>query len=131
MEIVSLVVRLWGEAEEFVRKFGAKGLAYLQIKENEIKGPLVKFISEQNLKTLLERVGASVGDIVFFGAGAKKIVWDYMGRLRQKIANDMGMINESVYKFLWVVDFPMFERNDDGSISAPSSPLYDAKRFRS
>lgn len=112
-----------GEAEEFVRKFGAKGLAYLQIKENEIKGPLVKFISEQNLKTLLERVGASVGDIVFFGAGAKKIVWDYMGRLRQKIANDMGMINENVYKFLWVVDFPMFERNDDGSISALHHPF--------
>lgn len=112
-----------GEAEEFVRKFGAKGLAYLQIKENEIKGPLVKFISEQNLKTLLERVGASVGDIVFFGAGVKKIVWDYMGRLRQKIANDMGMINESVYKFLWVVDFPMFERNDDGSISALHHPF--------
>ncbi len=112
-----------GEAEEFVRKFGAKGLAYLQIKENEIKGPLVKFISEQNLKTLLERVGASVGDIVFFGAGAKKIVWDYMGRLRQKIANDMGMINEGVYKFLWVVDFPMFERNDDGSISALHHPF--------
>ena len=112
-----------GEAEEFVRKFGAKGLAYLQIKENEIKGPLVKFISEQNLKTLLERVGASVGDIVFFGAGAKKVVWDYMGRLRQKIANDMGMINESVYKFLWVVDFPMFECNDDGSISALHHPF--------
>ena len=112
-----------GEAEEFVRKFGAKGLAYLQIKENEIKGPLVKFISEQNLKTLLERVGASVGDIVFFGAGAKKVVWDYMGRLRQKIANDMGMIKERVYKFLWVVDFPMFERNDDGSISALHHPF--------
>lgn len=115
--------KILGEAEEFVRKFGAKGLAYLQIKENEIKGPLVKFISEQNLKTLLERVGASVGDIVFFGAGAKKVVWDYMGRLRQKIANDMGMINESVYKFLWVVDFPMFERNDDGSISALHHPF--------
>ncbi|MCL9820289.1 aspartate--tRNA ligase [Helicobacter sp. 14348-15] len=112
-----------GEAEEFVRKFGAKGLAYLQIKEDEIKGPLVKFIKEENLKVLLERVGASVGDIIFFGAGAKKIVWDYMGRLRQKVASDMGMIDESVYQFLWVVDFPMFERNDDGSISALHHPF--------
>ncbi|MCI2236092.1 aspartate--tRNA ligase [Helicobacter sp. CaF467b] len=112
-----------GEAEEFVRKFGAKGLAYLQIKENEIKGPLVKFIKEEKLKVLLERVGASVGDIIFFGAGAKKVVWDYMGRLRQKIASDMGMIDESVYQFLWVVDFPMFERNDDGSISALHHPF--------
>ncbi len=112
-----------GEAEEFVRKFGAKGLAYLQIKEDGIKGPLVKFIKEENLKVLLERVGASVGDIIFFGAGAKKIVWDYMGRLRQKVASDMGMIDESVYQFLWVVDFPMFERNDDGSISALHHPF--------
>ena len=112
-----------GEAEEFVRKFGAKGLAYLQIKENEIKGPLVKFIKEEKLKVLLERVGASVGDIIFFGAGAKKVVWDYMGRLRQKVAGDMGMIDESVYQFLWVVDFPMFERNDDGSISALHHPF--------
>lgn len=112
-----------GEAEEFVRKFGAKGLAYLQIKEEGIKGPLVKFIKEENLKTLLDRVGASVGDIIFFGAGAKKVVWDYMGRLRQKVASDMGMIDESVYQFLWVVDFPMFERNDDGSISALHHPF--------
>ncbi|MDA3967664.1 MULTISPECIES: aspartate--tRNA ligase [Helicobacter] len=112
-----------GEAEEFVRKFGAKGLAYIQVKEEGAKGPLVKFISEDKLKVLLDRVGASVGDIIFFGAGAKKVVWDYMGRLRQKIASDMGMIDESLYKFLWVVDFPMFERNDDGSISALHHPF--------
>ncbi|CAM2861546.1 aspartate--tRNA ligase [Helicobacter burdigaliensis] len=112
-----------GEAEEFVRKFGAKGLAYIQLKEEGAKGPLVKFISEDKLKVLLDRVGASVGDIIFFGAGAKKVVWDYMGRLRQKIASDMGMIDENMYKFLWVVDFPMFERNDDGSISALHHPF--------
>ncbi|MCI5969327.1 aspartate--tRNA ligase [Helicobacter sp.] len=110
------------EAEEFVRKFGAKGLAYLQIKEESAKGPLVKFISEANLKILLERVGASVGDIIFFGAGEKKIVWDYMGRLRQKIAQDMDLIDKNAYKFLWVVDFPMFERNEDG-ISALHHPF--------
>lgn len=112
-----------GEAEEFVRKFGAKGLAYIQLKEEGAKGPLVKFISEENLNKLIERVGASVGDIIFFGAGAKKIVWDYMGRLRQKIASDMGLIDDGIYKFLWVVDFPMFERNDDGSISALHHPF--------
>lgn len=112
-----------GEAEEFVRKFGAKGLAYIQIKEEGAKGPLVKFLSEENLKTLIERVGAKVGDVVFFGAGAKKIVWDYMGRLRQKVAQDMGLVDENAYRFLWVVDFPMFERNEDGSISALHHPF--------
>lgn len=112
-----------GEAEEFVRKFGAKGLAYLQIKENEIKGPLAKFISESAMQGLLAKLGAKVGDIVFFGAGAKKIVWDYMGRLRCKIAADMGLIDPKKYEFLWVVDFPMFEENDDGSISACHHPF--------
>ena len=112
-----------GEAEEFVRKFGAKGLAYIQIKEEGAKGPLVKFLSEGNLKTLIERTGAEVGDIIFFGAGEKKVVWDYMGRLRQKVAQDMGLIDANQYRFLWVVDFPMFERNEDGSISALHHPF--------
>ena len=112
-----------GEAEEFVRKFGAKGLAYLQVKEGEIKGPLAKFLSASDLETLLQRVGAEVGDVVFFGAGAKKIVWDYMGRLRLKVAQDMGLIDSQKLEFLWVVDFPMFEINDDGSVSALHHPF--------
>lgn len=102
-----------GEAEEFVRKFGAKGLAYIQVKPDECKGPLVKFISQEALNALLKRVGAEIGDIIFFGAGAKKVVWDYMGRLRLKIGADMGLIDEKLRKFLWVVDFPMFEKEDD------------------
>ncbi|MDO7252763.1 aspartate--tRNA ligase [Helicobacter cappadocius] len=101
-----------GEAEEFVRKFGAKGLAYIQIKEDGAKGPLVKFLSEENLKKLIQRLEAKVGDIVFFGAGDKKIVWDYMGRLRLKIAEDMKMYQDNQFEFLWVVDFPMFEKAD-------------------
>ncbi|WP_334084474.1 aspartate--tRNA ligase [Helicobacter typhlonius] len=111
-----------GEAEDFVRKFGAKGLAYIQVKENELKGPLVKFISESALNELVSRVKAEVGDIIFFGAGAKKIVWDYMGRLRLKVAEDMKLINENEYKFLWVVDFPMFEK-DEGKTKALHHPF--------
>lgn len=111
-----------GEAEDFVRKFGAKGLAYIQIKPDEIKGPLVKFISHESMQTLIKRVNANVGDIVFFGAGAKKVVWDYMGRLRLKVADDMGLIDENMKKFLWVVDFPMFER-DEGKVKALHHPF--------
>lgn len=111
-----------GEAEEFVRKFGAKGLAYIQVKENELKGPLVKFISESAMSELISRVGAEPNDIIFFGAGAKKIVWDYMGRLRLKIAMDMNLIDENMRKFLWVVDFPMFEK-EDGKVKALHHPF--------
>ena len=111
-----------GEAEEFVRKFGAKGLAYIQVKENELKGPLVKFISESAMSELISRVGAEPNDIIFFGAGAKKIVWDYMGRLRLKVAMDMNLIDENIRKFLWVVDFPMFEK-EDGKVKALHHPF--------
>lgn len=110
------------EAEEFVRKFGAKGLAYIQVKENELKGPLVKFISESAMSELISRVGAEPNDIIFFGAGAKKVVWDYMGRLRLKIAMDMNLIDENMRKFLWVVDFPMFEK-EDGKVKALHHPF--------
>lgn len=111
-----------GEAEEFVRGFGARGLAYIQLKE-EPKGPLVKFLSKEGLEKILERTGAKQGDIIFFGAGAKKTIWDYMGRLRQKIAKDMGLIDEKMLAFLWVVDFPMFEYSEDGSITALHHPF--------
>ncbi|MGX3097767.1 aspartate--tRNA ligase [Helicobacter sp. 23-1046] len=115
--------KMLSEAEEFVRKFGAQGLAYIQLKEGEIKGPLVKFITQEKLDALIRRVGAQMGDIIFFGAGAKKVVWDYMGRLRCKVAQDLGLIDSQKLEFLWVVDFPMFEKNDDGSISALHHPF--------
>ncbi|NHA58732.1 aspartate--tRNA ligase [Helicobacter pylori] len=102
------------ELEEFVRQFGAKGLAYLQIKEDGIKGPLVKFLSEKGLKNILERTNAQVGDIVFFGAGDKKIVLDYMGRLRLKVAETLDLIDKDALNFLWVVNFPMFEKTENG-----------------
>ncbi|KHL76876.1 aspartate--tRNA ligase [Helicobacter pylori] len=102
------------ELEEFVRQFGAQGLAYLQIKEDGIKGPLVKFLSEKGLKNILERTDAQVGDIVFFGAGDKKIVLDYMGRLRLKVAETLDLIDKDTLNFLWVVNFPMFEKTENG-----------------
>ena len=120
--------KMLSETEEFVRKFGAKGLAYIQIKD-EPKGPLVKFISQENLGVLLERVVAEQGDIIFFGAGDKKSIWDYMGRLRVKVAQDMGLINAGEYKFAWVVDFPMFEKDENGVISALHHPFTMPKDF--
>ena len=119
-----------GEAEEFVRKFGAKGLAYIQVKDEGLKGPLVKFL-DSSLSALIERVGAEKGDIIFFGAGNKRIVWDYMGRLRLKIAQDFGLIDSQKLEFVWVVDFPMFERNDDGSLSALHHPFTMPKNLES
>ncbi|AJC87595.1 aspartate--tRNA ligase [Campylobacter insulaenigrae] len=109
--------------EEFVRKFGANGLAFIQMKEEGPKGPLCKFFSEEDLNTLIQRCELEVGDVVFFGAGVKKTVLDYMGRFRLFLANEMSIIDDKKLEFLWVIDFPMFEQNDDGSYSAMHHPF--------
>ena len=109
--------------EEFVRKFGAQGLAFIQVKEDGLKGPLCKFFTQDDLDELSKRCELEMGDVVFFGAGAKKVVLDYMGRFRIFLAQTLGIIDENALEFLWVVDFPMFEKNDDGSYSAMHHPF--------
>lgn len=109
--------------EEFVRKFGAQGLAFIQVKEDGLKGPLCKFFTQDDLDELSKRCKLETGDVVFFGAGAKKVVLDYMGRFRIFLAQTLGIIDENALEFLWVVDFPMFEENDDGSYSAMHHPF--------
>ena len=96
--------------EEFVRKFGAQGLGYFQMKEDGLKGPLCKFFEQSDLDEIVSRCELKVGDVVFFGAGKKKIVLDYMGRFRIFLAEQMGTIDQDRLEFLWVLDFPMFEQ---------------------
>lgn len=109
--------------EDFVRKFGAQGLAFLQVKEEGLKGPLEKFFDQSDLDEIVARCDLKVGDVVFFGAGKKKTVLDYMGRFRIYLAEQMGIIDENKMEFLWVLNFPMFEQNDDGSYSAMHHPF--------
>jgi aspartyl-tRNA synthetase len=108
--------------EDYVRKFGAKGLGYFQMKEEGLKGPLTKFFSEEDLQEIIKRCDLQVGDVVFFGAGEKKTVLDYMGRFRLYLAELMDIINKDEYKFVWVVDFPMFEV-EDGKVKALHHPF--------
>ena len=108
--------------EDYVRKFGAKGLGYFQMKEDGLKGPLTKFFEESDLQAIIDRCNIKVGDVVFFGAGEKKTVLDYMGRFRLYLAELMDIIDEDEYRFLWVVDFPMFEV-EDGKVKALHHPF--------
>ena len=108
--------------EDYVRKFGAKGLGYFQMKEDGLKGPLTKFFSEADLEEIVKVTNLEVGDVVFFGAGDKKTVWDYMGRFRLFLATEMNIIPKDSYEFLWVVDFPMFEV-EDGRTKALHHPF--------
>jgi aspartyl-tRNA synthetase len=101
----------------FVGIYGAKGLAYIKVNALEkglegLQSPILKFLPETIVKIILERTAAKDGDLIFFGAGKSKIVNESLGALRIKIGQDLGLI-EPGWKPLWVIDFPMFERNED------------------
>ncbi|AZK46551.1 aspartate--tRNA ligase [Paenibacillus lentus] len=91
----------------FAARYGAKGLAWIQVKEGEFRGPIVKFFTEEEIEALRERTGAEEGDLLLFSADTKKVVADVLGNLRLKIGRDLGLIDDNVYKFAWVVDFPL------------------------
>jgi len=112
--------------EEYVRQFGAQGLGYFQMKEDGLKGPLTKFFTDEDIALIIERCELSVGDAVFFGAGEKKLVWDYMGRFRIHLAEIMNIIPADKFEFLWIMDFPMFEV-DEGRVKALHHPFTQPK----
>ncbi len=111
-----------GEIDEYTRFvgiYGAKGLAYIkvnditQLNETGLQSPIVKNLHEAALKTIIARTGAANGDIIFFGADKEKIVNDALGALRTKIGHDKGYTNGKAWEPLWVVDFPMFEYDEE------------------
>ncbi|ANS75463.1 aspartate--tRNA ligase [Paenibacillus yonginensis] len=97
----------------FAARYGAKGLAWIQVKEGEFKGPIVKFFTPEEIEALKERTGAAEGDLLLFSADTKKVVADVLGALRLKIGKQLGLINENEFKFAWVVDFPLLEWDED------------------
>lgn len=112
---------------QFVGIYGAKGLAYIKINdisdlENGLQSPIVKFMPVDVRKAILDRLGAATGDLVFFGADRAKVVNDSLGALRCKLGADLNLYT-CEWAPLWVVDFPMFEENDDGSLTAMHHPF--------
>ena len=112
---------------KFVSIYGARGLAYIRINSlnNGIEGlqsPILKFLPEDVVDAILERCGAEVNDIIFFGADRAKIVNDALGALRNRLAEDLDLY-ERPWASCWVTDFPMFEENDDGSLTAVHHPF--------
>ncbi|MGN7357952.1 aspartate--tRNA ligase [Paenibacillus sp. SAF-054] len=97
----------------FAARYGAKGLAWIQVKEGEFKGPIVKFFAPEEIEALRERTGAEEGDLLLFSADNKKVVADVLGALRLKIGKQLGLINENEFKFAWVVDFPLLEWDEE------------------
>lgn len=111
----------------FVGIYGAKGLAWLKVNDRAagidgVQSPVAKFLTAEIVTEILNRTDAQNGDLIFFGADRAKVVCEAMGALRLKLGEDLGLTVPG-WKPLWVVDFPMFEENDDGSFSAVHHPF--------
>ena len=111
-----------GEIDEYTRFvgiYGARGLAYIkvndvtQLNETGLQSPIVKNLHENALKAIVDRTGAQSGDLIFFGADKAKIVNDALGALRARLGHEKGHLNGSAWEPVWIVDFPMFEYDED------------------
>lgn len=99
--------------EAFVKDFKAKGLAWAKVKEDEIQSPILKFIGDETMDKILEKLEAKAGDLVLFVADKNATVYAALGNLRNHIADEMGMIPEDVIAPLWIVEFPLFEYDEE------------------
>ncbi|EPP5771850.1 aspartate--tRNA ligase [Vibrio cholerae] len=116
------------EYTAFVAIYGAKGLAWLKVNDlaarmEGIQSPVAKFLTEEIIQAIIERTQAQTGDIILFGADSAKVVAEALGALRLKAGKELGITNESAWAPLWVVDFPMFESDDEGNVAAMHHPF--------
>ena len=121
------------EYTQFISIYGAKGMAWIKVNERSkglegVQSPVAKFFNESQMETLLNRANAKDGDILLFGADSYKVVSDALGALRLKVGKDLGITDECKWAVLWVVDFPMFEKTDEG-LSAMHHPFTSPKDF--
>ncbi|CAM5794201.1 MULTISPECIES: aspartate--tRNA ligase [Brevibacillus] len=98
---------------KFASRYGAKGLAWMGFKDGEVKGPIAKFFGEAEINSLKERLAVEEGDLLLFVADKPKVVADALGALRSKLGAELGLIDHSQFAFLWVVDFPLVEWDEE------------------
>lgn len=109
---------------EYAAIYGAKGLAWMKVEEDGIKGPIAKFFDEDEVKQITTLVQAEVGDLILYVADKKSVVADSLNALRLKLGKELGLIDESKFNFLWVVDWPLLEYDEEeGRYTAAHHPF--------
>lgn len=101
------------DLQPFAARYGGKGIAWITVKDGEWRGPIVKFFKPEEIAALTERLNVEEGDLLTFSADKLKTAADVMGNLRLKVGRELGLIDNSQYKFLWVVDFPLLEWDEE------------------
>jgi len=99
--------------EEYVKTYGAKGLAWIKVTEEGISSPISKFFKEEEFNQLLDRFQADIGDLILIVADKPSVVFDALGHLRVEVAKQLGLLNKNEYKVLWVTEFPLFEYDEE------------------
>lgn len=103
-----------GDLTTFAKTYGAKGLAWIKINENEqMTGPIAKFFTDEEKALILQRVNAKAGDLLLFGADKQEIVHQTLGALRNRLGKQLQLIDESLFNFIWVVDWPLLEYDEE------------------
>ncbi|MEK7792895.1 MAG: aspartate--tRNA ligase, partial [Candidatus Hydrogenedentota bacterium] len=116
--------KFFDEAEAFAKAEGAKGLAWIVLRDGELKGPIVKFLSDREKSVLVQRAALEEGDAAFFGAGVRKTTNELMGKVRMHLGRQLGLIDPNIVAFCWIVDFPMYEWNEqDKKIDFSHNPF--------
>ena len=109
---------------KYVANYGAKGLAWVKVTEEGLNGAIAKFFTDEVAQELVARVDAEVGDIILFAADSKKVCYASLGALRQKLAADLDLIDKDKYNYLWVVNWPLLEYDEEcGKYSAAHHPF--------
>ncbi len=113
---------------EAVRSYGAKGLVWMKVTDDGVSSSVNKFFTPQQLKEISDSMGAVCGDLILIASGRNKVVFDSLGFLRRHVAEEMGLLDDEKFNFLWVVDFPLFELDEEtGRYQAMHHPFTSPK----
>ncbi len=116
------------ELTEVAKIYKAKGLAYIVVDENELRSPIVKFFEQSDIDEIMKRTEAKPGDIIFFAADSFEVACDSLGHVRLEVAKRLELIDPDLFAFCWVVDFPMFEKDEEsGAVAAMHHPFTSPK----
>jgi aspartyl-tRNA synthetase len=113
---------------EYAKELGAKGLAYIVIKENELQSPIVKFLGDELAQKIVGKMGGEEGDIIFFGADSEKVVRNVLGNIRVELAKKLNLADDNKLAFAFVVNFPLFEVEMENGHYAPEHNMFTMPR---
>ena len=111
------------EMTPYIKTFRGKGVAWIKMNEDGPQSPIVKFFSDEEKKALFEKMDAETGDVLIFVADQEKVVCQSLAALRELMAKKLGLVDENELKFAWVVDFPLFEKDDEGNPTSVHHPF--------